>query len=43
MDLLGRLCYGQTNTDGAGWVTKGAGRITDVYLDDSIAAYRVVS
>ena len=42
MDLLGRLAYAQHNVDGAGWVTRGAGRITDVYLDEGVAAYRVV-
>lgn len=42
MDMLGRLVLAQTNTDGAGWVNAGAGRLTDLYLDESIAAYRGV-
>lgn len=42
LNLLGRIGLAQTNRDGAGWTNLGAGRLTDIYLDDSVAAYRVV-
>ena len=41
MDILGRLADFQINNDGAGWNTKGTGRISDVFLNQNVASYRV--